>query len=494
MNTFLRPILGSLALLMLCLSAPSGARAQVDPALGSCLGFTIDPSKDFVQNFNNSCYGLTLQTGSGNHQAGDPNAAYDQVYYQVTPGYSLVVLGPFPNARFLSATVYDDHLAVTSRLLDYQIMPLSTGMINPFEAGAVYQPGSTYGLTVSFGGQVASVAPGCSTSDTTIDQNFLDASQIHQGLTWLGYPNLPANFPVHETGANAAGLITIRRYLDISNAQSAVVIVRQLSNGCAITAHDAVKQNIVSVNQKPSSSWLHQSQIKAHQQFAEQIEPKLCYPSDPQNSARFFRSQDYIPIDNAGANVDANVSASLSELLSGNTYIRIRFVLPTVPTIPCTSGPCSLTGGEDLRYVSLAFQGRHDLYGDLTLGAIDDNSFVVDANRNVTLIVSLGGKQPSTATAANGYTYYDLSKNLNYPTLSRLEMRNLIPNAAFDCSGFSVPFFTMEYNPVGGFMGAYVPTVDFPTASEIPATPVPPVRSDTCLAVPPPPVNCSTGS
>jgi hypothetical protein len=495
MNSFRLPVIAAFAVAAGLISAPSDLRAQSQLKLDPCKGVTIDPANDFVQNFNNSCYALTLKSGQGNHEAGDPDATYDQVYYQVMPGYSLVVLGTFPNARFLSATVYDDHLAITSLMIDNAILPLSSGMTNPFEIGAVYQPGSTYGLTVSFGGQVGTVAPGCSTSDTTIDQNVLDASQIHSGLTWLGYPDLPAGFPVHETGANDAGLITIRKYVDISNSPAEVVIVRQLSNGCAITAKDAVNQNIVSVTQGDNSSWLHQSQIAAHQEFATSIEPDLCYPSDPQNSLRFFRSADYVPIANTGSNVDGNVSSSvMHDLLLGKTYIRVRFVMPTIPNIPCTTGQCSLTGNEDLRYMSLAFEGRHESSGDLTLGAVDDSSFITDASGNVTLIVSLGGKQPANVTAANGYTYFDLTHNLNYSSLSRLELRNLLPNASFDCSGANIPFFTMEYNPEGGFMGAYAPTVDFPTADEIPVIPVPPARTDSCSAVPPPPVNCSTGN
>jgi len=496
MRAFRHRVVAFLPVVVILISAPSAVEAQRPPATGSCLGFVFNPAKDFVQNFNNPCFALPFNTSSGgSNESGDPDADYDDVYYQVIPGYSLIVLGQFPNARFMSATVNDDHLAVTSRLFDYQILPLSPGMVNPFEIGALFQPGSTYGLTVSFGGQLGAVAQGCETSDTTIDQNFLDASQIHSGLTWLGYPNLPPGFPVHETGANAAGSIIIRRYVDISNYPPAVVIVRQLSNGCAINANEAISLNIVSVTQSVTSSWLHQSQIKAHQQFAYTIEPKLCYKKDPQNSLGFFRSSDYIPIDNGGSTVEADVPASsVASLVSGNTFMRVRFVLPTIPDIPCTTGQCTLTGNEDLRYMSIAFLGVHTTTGDVTLGAIDDASFVTDPNGNVTLIVGVGATPPPNATAANGYTYYNLGAAPGYANLSRLDLRNFLPNAAFYCSGANIPFFTMEYNGQGGFMGAYVPTVDFPTASQIPATPAPPVRTDSCT-VPPaaPPVDCNAG-
>jgi hypothetical protein len=109
------------------------------------------------------------------------------------------------------------------------------------------------------------------------------------------------------------------------------------------------------------------------------------------------------------------------------------------------------------------------------------------------LIVSLGATPPPAVTSANYYTYLDLTQVPNYQTLTRLELRNMLPNANFCCSTSNVPFLTTEYNPEGGFMGQYVPTVDFPTPAEIPTLPTPPVRPDSCLLVPAQqPTNCNS--
>ena len=120
-------------------------------------------------------------------------AAFDD--YQVTPGYELLILGSYPNSRFFSVTVYDSHAAVTSNTIDTEILPLNSSMFNPFLTSAPYQPNQQYGITVGFGGApLGAVAPGCGTSVTTIDSNFLDASQTHPGITWDGYPDLPAGY------------------------------------------------------------------------------------------------------------------------------------------------------------------------------------------------------------------------------------------------------------------------------------------------------------
>ena len=456
----------------------------------------INPAKGFFSNFNNACYAITLGSSTGTPESGDPNAIYDQIYYQVVPGYELVVFGIYPNARFLSATIYDDHLAVTSSMTDAQILPLTSKLVNPMLPGATFTPGQYYGLTVSFGGgQPQNVAAGCGTSSTTSDQNLLDASQIHQGLSWTGYPGLPANFPAHETGPNAAGIVMIRKYLDIDSPTiSETIIVRSLSNGCAITSQQAQQLNILSKGQGLSSPWLHQSQITAHQQFAQTIKPSWCFPLDPSNQLEWLRATDYIPLnDNYAGYMNASFSSEQTQaLLTGLTYLRIQFQAPTTPSTPCATGTCSLTGLEQTRYMSVSFQGPpQNVAGPATLSSISDQQFVKDPNGNVAIIVGFGAPQPSFATAANYYTWVDLSKVANINTLIGMRVRDLLSNLSFNCSTFNVPHQTTEFNPLGGYMGNYVPTVDLPTLAQLPETPVPVIRPDTCNLPPlQPPVSC----
>jgi hypothetical protein len=454
-----------------------------------------NPNADFLTNFNKPCYALSLISGSGLNYSGDSNATYDSIYYVVKPGYEIVLLGTYPNGRFMSVTIYDEHLAITSSVIDQNIPPLNSTMMNPYLVGAVFQPNQQYGLTINLGTPLtATPSPGCSASDTTIDQTVLSASQIHSGLTWANYTGtLPVGFPSHQTGANSSGLITVRKYLAISNNTPETVIVRNTSTGCAIPASQALALGILNTTTGLSSpTLLNQNQIAAHQEFSNEIEPLLCYNPDPNNAKQWFRSVDYIPLANLGASLDVNLtSANMQPLLSGQQFIRMRFPAPTTPNIPCASGGCALTGLEDLRYFSISFLGPNTPDGKTTLTSISDTALTHDPNGNVTLLIGLGAQPPSFVTAANYYTYFDLTQVRNYSTLTRIEIRHLLPNANFSCSNANVPLFTMEYNNVGGFMGQYVPTFDFPTPAALASpAPPPPNRTNTCLVLAAPPVAC----
>ncbi len=449
----------------------------------------IDPGKDFLGNFNNSCYALPFSASSGRSHAGDLNAKYGLIYYKVTPGYELILTGTFANARFFSVTVYDSHLAETSGMLDQAIQPLNHSMENPFLPGVSYKANQQYGITVGFGGPVpASPNAGCSTADTTIDANFLDASQIHQGLSWNGYPGLPPGFPVHLTGPSSGGQIIIRSYFDLTNEPDPVVIVRDLTTGCGVPLKDA--KNIVTTNLRAGGQWGDQAQTSAHDQFSYSIQQNQCFPQDPLNQVRWNRSPAYVPGDNSAAGyLGFNLSQTkVQSIIAGKQFMRFRFQLPALPDTPCANGQCALTGSEQLRYRSISFEDSKK-----TLLSVKDSDLVRDPNGNVNLIVGFGTAPPAYVTAANYYTYVDLSSAPKFRDLNAVTMRDILPGAGFQCSDFNVPFLYTEYNPEGGYMGAYVPTVDFPASSQIPMTPVPVTRANSCLAaVTQVPVTCTT--
>jgi len=96
-----------LILAVLGLAALGGSRAAA-----ACP--SIDPTKGFVSNFANPCYELPMAVSVSNG-ATDLEAIYTRVYFQVNPAYELIILGTYPNARFMSASVYDDHLVVVGR-------------------------------------------------------------------------------------------------------------------------------------------------------------------------------------------------------------------------------------------------------------------------------------------------------------------------------------------------------------------------------------------
>jgi streptogramin lyase len=469
-----------LILAVLGLAALGGSRAAA-----ACP--SIDPTKGFVSNFANPCYELPMAVSVSNG-ATDLEAIYTRVYFQVNPAYELIILGTFPNARFMSASVYDDHLVVVGDLKDSAIVPLTSQTVNPFLPGAVYKPNQLYGVTVSLGGgQPAMVSPGCATP-SSVEHNLLDASQIHQGITWAEYPNLPPGFPAHETGANAAGAFYVRKYVDIdSPPPTEYVIVRSLANGCAIPIQQAEQMNLVTVSQVVSGPWLHEAQIDAHLQYASLIQPYLDFPSDPTNGALWGRPSEYVALNDqdAGYLGTSFSSTQIAELLSGQVYLRLRFQMPTTPNTPCADGSCSLTGNEQVRYVGLTLHTPpSSCRGATSVFTIDDQGLVKDPNGNVTIVAGFGAPQPSNVTAANYYTWIDLSTVSNYTSISGLIVREISPNPTFRCSAFNVPFKTSEYNPKGGYMGNYAPTVDFPTAAEIPLTPVPVSRPNSCSLEP----------
>ncbi len=439
----------------------------------------INPALDFLGNFNNKCYLIPMIAGHGGSSGGDLGAEYDQIFYLIQPGYDLVIYDQFPSARFLSVTVYDQHSANTSELLDQNILPQNSTMTNPFQIGVPYQPNQFYGVSVSLGGGVPTTpAAGCSTADTTIDQNLLDASQIHSGLTWTGWPDLPANFPPHQTGANSAGALMVRKYAIMSNTGPAGVFVRQLSDGCAITAAAAAAQGILTTNLTTGQAQEDTQQIDAHQIFAGNIQQRYCWAKDPSNEVTWIRTTDYIPeINSNAAYLRGPIgSSTVQELISKGGFMEVQFPLPTFPAMPCATGNCWITGSEQLRYYSMSFEdNQQNVYA-----TIHDTDFVQDPNGNVTLVVGFGTQPPAWVTAANYYTYLDLSQLPNYQNLNQIDIRHILPAASFNCSAFQIPNDVMEYNNVGGYMGAYQPTVTFVGASQLPTIPVPPVRVNSC--------------
>jgi hypothetical protein len=473
---------------LLLLSANSVFGAEADKAnVVTCP--PVDPNADFLTNFNQPCYTTSLYAGKGLNLSGDGNAVYDTMDYVVTPGYELILLGTYPNARFFSATVYDSHLAITSSVIDQNILPLNSTMYDPFLVGAVWQPGLQYGITIGFGSTVTSTpTAGCSASDTTIDQNFLDASQIHQGLSWNNFPGISQyNLPAHQSGANNAGILMVRKYVIASPTSPETIIVRSTATGCAIPASQALSMGILVANKSLSWPLLAQQQITAHQNFSNGVEQLECYKSDPTNIKQWFRSVDYVPLASEGSALDANLTTTnIQQITSGQEFIRLRFPAPTTPTTPCASG-CALTGNEDLRYYSISFLGGSIGYGLSTLTSLGDSSFLQDPNGNVTLLINIipGATPPSFVTSSNFYNYLDLTQVPNYQNFSRIEIRHLLPNINFNCSIASIANFYMEYNSEGGYMGQYVPTIDFPTALELAApAPPPPTRLNTCPATP----------
>jgi hypothetical protein len=134
-----------------------------------------------------------------------------------------------------------------------------------------------------------------------------------------------------------------------------------------------------------------------------------------------------------------------------------------------------------MRYLSISFE----IPGGGTLASLPDSCpanpltactpLVQDPNGYVTLVVGTGVAQPAVATAANGYTWLDLSKTAsNYLQLNEIAIRHIMASSGFDCATQGVPYKVGEATTGGaGLMGFYSPLVDYPPVSKLPATATP---------------------
>jgi len=451
------------------------------------------PSGDFFSNFNNPCYLVNFGVGSGGGHYSDLNSVYNQAFFKVDPRYQIIILGAFPQTRYFSITVYDEHQAISQNLLDASIVPLTAQDVNPYLPGAAYVSGQQYAVPINFGGTPGTLETGCMMNGYNVDVNGMDATQRHTGMDWNSdagvftkYPNFALHVvdtPQH-TNPNTAGIILLRNYLDISGTSSQVsphIIVRDVASGCAYPAAYALQTlQIVTNNPTTGLSWLAKSQSQAHNFYEDTYLPKTCLGTDPQNSLVWLRETEYVPGANPDASyIDATVPTGLpATLATAGEVMRIRFRIPTTPPTPCTNG-CSRSGNEQMRYVSLSFQSP----GGVTLASVADSAFTQVSNGTgsyVTLIVGTGAAIPSWITTANGYTFLDLTPFPSYQQLNLLALRNILPAAIFNCAGQYVPYRMVEQTPAGGLMGEYLPVVDYPIAASLPQTAVPLVQTNSC--------------
>lgn len=438
----------------------------------------LDPALDFFSNFNNDCYALRFGAGVGDSLAGDTNARYELAYFKVDPRYELIVYSTFPNARYFSITVYDDHDAQLSSNSDVNFAPLTSSEINPFRPGTPFLAGQRYATAINLGApQVTNETAGCSLSQYTVYPNQIAGSGRHLGMNWNGDPNLPPNFPPHNDAPSDAGSIMIRRYLeDPSENITARLIVRDVSTGCAVPAQQVVN-SVVTRSSNVFKRWKDTVQVDAHYTYATKIQIPMCYALEPGNVLLWLRNPEYVPgINTDAAYLNAAVSAKLmSSIASEGTmkFLRIRMRLASTPNFPCSG--CTLTGSEQLRYLSLSF-----LIGGKPLISLSDDKFIKDPQGYVTLVVGVGAQPPSFVTAANFYTYVDLSQFRRYRSMNFLSIRSILPAATFACQANRVPFLTQEYDSAGGYMGEYAPMADIVDATSLSSTAEPLIRPDTC--------------
>jgi hypothetical protein len=483
---------------------PAGAYARNCPTTFNPSSFT---KGNFFSNFNNSCYLIPFSTGNGSGgEQGDLNSVYNKLYFNINsaiPPYELIIVGEFPNARYFSVGIYDNHSAATQNLSDVDIVPLTSSDVNPFLPGASFVNGQHYALPINLGGTPGTLEPGCVMTGYNVDVNAMDGTQRHAFMNW----NLdPAFFranptmPLHEidtpthANPNLAGTILIRSYLDLtvpSTASQPHVIVRDVASGCAYPASVVNTMNVVTIVSATGNAWLNQKQVQEHNVYAN-WQATECWGIIPSSQMQWLRGDEYTPGSNPDSSyLTAYVPSGLPQTLAtAGEVMRLRFQVPTTPPTPCVNG-CFRDGSEQMRYLSVSFQ----IPGGGTLASIPDSCplnplspctpFVQDANGYVTLIVGTGATPPSWVTPANGYTWLDLTAIANYQTLNQIAIRNILPATSFDCSAQLIPYKVGEATLAGaGLMGLYAPVIDYPVASSLPTTATPITGPNSCAVFP----------
>jgi len=450
------------------------------------------PKGNFFSNFDNSCYLIPFSTGSGAAQLGDLNSIYAKIFYKVNPAYQLIIVGQYANSRYFSITNYDAHAAPAQFILDQDIVPLTSSYNNPFLPGNTYVAGQKWAVPINFGGTPGTQQKGCMMTGFNVDVNALDATQRHAGMDWNSNPyvwQVNPNFTYHvvdtptHSNPNTAGVTMTRNYIDLSqgtSANSTYAILRDVASGCAYPAAYAVQVlQVLTNNQNTGNAWLDSTQADLHRVYANDYLDQLCF-AKPTSMAVWVRQAEYVPgALPDGSYMTAPLKAGLpASLAAAGSVMRFRFQMPATPPTPCTNG-CSRSGNEQLRYMSLSFETA-----GTTLASLADDFFVPNSNGDVTLIVGTGATIPSWITPANGYTFFDLTTVSGYQQLSELNMRNIVPAAAFNCAGETVPWSVGEYTSGGGLMGQYAPYLDFPPAAKLTQVAGAPPATGPCAVFP----------
>src|SRR5580704_7734912 len=119
----------------------------------------------FFTNCDNSCYLIAFSTGNGSgSQQGDLNSVYNKLFFRIDntlPPYQLIIVGDFPDARYFSIGLYDNHSAITQNLTDVNVAPLTSSDINPFQPGVSFVSGQRYAVPINLGGTPGTLVPGC---------------------------------------------------------------------------------------------------------------------------------------------------------------------------------------------------------------------------------------------------------------------------------------------------------------------------------------------
>ena len=115
--------------------------------------------------------------------------------------------------------------------------------------------------------------------------------------------------------------------------------------------------SVITTDSTTGDTWQDQQQVQEHNTYTN-WKSTNCWGTIKSSQMQWQRGEDYTP----GANPDAAyllayVPPGLPQtLLNAGEVMRFRFRVPGTPPTPCVNG-CSRTGNEQMRYVSISFEG-----------------------------------------------------------------------------------------------------------------------------------------
>lgn len=428
--------------LALVVSATAPALAVRSPRSETSLTASIPkPPARIADNPNPYCSWWTITTPSTMNVAfPDSNAAYWTTPYIAKPGESIVVNGAYPEARYMSFTVYDNTFGVftnngvLSQISDYQIQP-EAGSSNPWAANA--------------------------SADTPVGGAFsVTLRPVVSTKMKNSLPILPSN-PVASGNAPARlGFLVYRVYLP-ANMDFSSVPLPTLS---VVNARgDVSPLPRCQTKERPQLATLKQgvkllSALKGLAKTGPAAPVPPCGDTCTYNA--FLR-----PTAASTSRVFPNPGNAYAAMIYQPTAGQLMVVRMLVPSTPLGEKPVAWPNASyDLRYWSMCNNVYEKPYpvvsnpspnGTPNYGCISDDTAVVDSQGYATFVLSRPSDRPKNATAANGINWLPMSVTKPRAT-GLLALRHMLPSANFTESVLAVPYGS---NPAAtaAVMGAYYP-------------------------------------
>jgi hypothetical protein len=475
------------AILCGAVSAMTILSQEADAADSTSVPQAAGVTSGYLSNFLKPEYFVPWTPVNGAEFAGDLDAKYGQLAIPVAPNREILIIGEYPVARYFSLILYDQHGAIIDELQDYEIEPLRPQDQNPYRPGGpVGAEDQLYAATIRLGDQMAGEpSEGCGFGELDVYANLLDARLSHSFYDRYSCQTRSFEAQVGTEGVvhddnpeNAGAVLMIRQYLPEApgpdskiDLRTPLVWVRNSASGCALPLA-APGTRLDPSQWYQGSDVSDPAQIFAHIQHEKDLGRVVPEGPDPLNGVQWFGSEEYI----LRSLVEGYVAGRLPEdkkavdLNNEGRVLQLRFRMPEMPG-PEACRACALNGGEELRYWSLSLV---DTDND-TIATLSDVNVVTGGRGYATVIVTFGTPLPDYVNETNNYTVLDLSNpGGDPPDIKQMTLRNILPSGDFQCSTSNVPPRTHEYHSAGGYMGQYLPIVNFPLANELPELPFPP--------------------